>query len=152
MRWPGIEPGSNAWKASMLTITPPTLRPIWQKDISIPSQTYFIFHKLNKLLETKQFELYLFCNTTRQVLYRYYNDCLFISQKAAHWRSRGLLVVQIGSNRCCWQKMWWIPETFRNVWDPSERTILGDCSRTLWFWTTSYSERLGYISKYSEKY
>ena len=25
MRWPGIEPGSNAWKASMLTITPPTL-------------------------------------------------------------------------------------------------------------------------------
>ena len=25
LRWPGIEPGSNAWKASMLTITPPTL-------------------------------------------------------------------------------------------------------------------------------
>ena len=25
VRWPGIEPGSNAWKASMLTITPPTL-------------------------------------------------------------------------------------------------------------------------------
>ena len=24
VRWPGIEPGSNAWKASMLTITPPT--------------------------------------------------------------------------------------------------------------------------------
>ena len=28
MRWPGIEPGSNAWKASMLTITPPTLEKI----------------------------------------------------------------------------------------------------------------------------
>ena len=27
LRWPGIEPGSNAWKASMLTITPPTLVP-----------------------------------------------------------------------------------------------------------------------------
>ena len=25
MRWPGIEPGSTAWKATMLTITPPTL-------------------------------------------------------------------------------------------------------------------------------
>ena len=25
MRWPGIEPGSVAWKATMLTITPPTL-------------------------------------------------------------------------------------------------------------------------------
>ncbi len=25
MRWPGIEPGSTAWKAAMLTIIPPTL-------------------------------------------------------------------------------------------------------------------------------
>ena len=25
MRWPGIEPRSTAWKATMLTITPPTL-------------------------------------------------------------------------------------------------------------------------------
>ena len=25
MRWPGIEPGSIAWKATMLTIIPPTL-------------------------------------------------------------------------------------------------------------------------------
>ena len=24
MRWPGIEPGSTAWKATMLTITPPS--------------------------------------------------------------------------------------------------------------------------------
>ena len=24
MRWPGIEPGSTAWKAAMLTFTPPT--------------------------------------------------------------------------------------------------------------------------------
>ena len=31
MRWPGIEPGSNAWKASMLTITPPTLEGIDSK-------------------------------------------------------------------------------------------------------------------------
>ena len=26
MRWPGIEPRSTAWKAAMLTITPPTLQ------------------------------------------------------------------------------------------------------------------------------
>ena len=25
MRWPGIEPGSTAWKAAMLTTIPPTL-------------------------------------------------------------------------------------------------------------------------------
>ena len=25
LRWPGIEPGSIAWKATMLTIIPPTL-------------------------------------------------------------------------------------------------------------------------------
>ena len=25
MRWPGIEPGSTAWKAAKLTIIPPTL-------------------------------------------------------------------------------------------------------------------------------
>ena len=25
MRWPGVEPGSTAWKATMLTVTPPTL-------------------------------------------------------------------------------------------------------------------------------
>ena len=24
MRWPGIEPGSTAWKAAMLTTIPPT--------------------------------------------------------------------------------------------------------------------------------
>ena len=27
LRWPGIEPGSTAWKATMLTITPPTPTP-----------------------------------------------------------------------------------------------------------------------------
>ncbi len=26
VRWPGVEPGSAAWKATMLTVTPPTLR------------------------------------------------------------------------------------------------------------------------------
>ena len=25
MRWPGVEPGSTAWKAAMLTAIPPTL-------------------------------------------------------------------------------------------------------------------------------
>ena len=25
LRWPGIEPGSTAWKAAMLTTIPPTL-------------------------------------------------------------------------------------------------------------------------------
>ena len=30
LRWPGIKPGSIAWKATMLTITPPTLA--WLTD------------------------------------------------------------------------------------------------------------------------
>ena len=25
LRWPGVEPGSTAWKAAMLTAIPPTL-------------------------------------------------------------------------------------------------------------------------------
>ena len=29
VRWPGVEPGSTAWKATMLTVTPPTLG--WSK-------------------------------------------------------------------------------------------------------------------------
>ena len=33
LRRPGIEPGSTAWKAAMLTIIPPT-QPCWQRTIS----------------------------------------------------------------------------------------------------------------------
>lgn len=31
MRWPGIEPGSTAWKATMLTITPPSHVEGWKE-------------------------------------------------------------------------------------------------------------------------
>ena len=37
MRRPGIEPGSTAWKATMLTITPPTLLSLSKKHIQILS-------------------------------------------------------------------------------------------------------------------
>ena len=37
MRQPGIEPGSIAWKATMLTFTPPTLT----DGVSILIETYF---------------------------------------------------------------------------------------------------------------
>ena len=36
MRWPGVEPGSTAWKAAMLTAIPPTL------DVQ-----YNLYYKLN---------------------------------------------------------------------------------------------------------
>ena len=36
MRWPGIEPGSAAWKAAMLTFTPPT------PPYTLPSTTFAI--------------------------------------------------------------------------------------------------------------
>ena len=35
MRWPGIEPGSTAWKAAMLAFTPPTLAEICVTNIEI---------------------------------------------------------------------------------------------------------------------
>ena len=35
MRWPGVEPGSTAWKATMLTVTPPTLAYV-KKTINLP--------------------------------------------------------------------------------------------------------------------
>ena len=44
VRWPGIEPGSNAWKASMLTITPPT-------RVERPNKTYFQLLDCNKFIE-----------------------------------------------------------------------------------------------------
>ena len=50
MRWPGIEPGSIAWKATMLTTIPPTLvhDNMWfQLNIKI---THFQNHILNVFL------------------------------------------------------------------------------------------------------
>ena len=38
MRWPGIEPGSTAWKATMLTFTPPT---------QLEERSYFKAYKQN---------------------------------------------------------------------------------------------------------
>ena len=32
LRWPGIEPGSTAWKATMLTTIPPTRTSNWKSD------------------------------------------------------------------------------------------------------------------------
>ena len=47
MRRPGIEPGSTAWKATMLTITPPTLLSLSKKHIQILSaqQHTIVSHK-----------------------------------------------------------------------------------------------------------
>ena len=52
MRWPGIEPGSIAWKATMLTIIPPTLIYVFFSftiDIPTVSPTSFLerrtYHK-----------------------------------------------------------------------------------------------------------
>ena len=47
MRWPGFEPGSQAWKARMLTITLPTLNINKKKDK---------FIKLTKKKEKKLIE------------------------------------------------------------------------------------------------
>jgi hypothetical protein len=41
MRWPGIEPGSTAWKAAMLTIIPPML-----DDIGFYNLINYLLRKL----------------------------------------------------------------------------------------------------------
>ena len=49
MRWPGIEPGSTAWKATMLTIIPPSLKSNAKIYIYISVYFYFRFSLKNKL-------------------------------------------------------------------------------------------------------
>ncbi len=51
MRWPGIEPGSIAWKATMLTITPPTLSCTFSQPHAILSLISHN-HSHNKLTST----------------------------------------------------------------------------------------------------
>ena len=56
MRWPGIEPGSIAWKATMLTIIPPTLlvNKTSQLIVSIPkgpcidNRMFYLHHDMGK--------------------------------------------------------------------------------------------------------
>ena len=63
VRWPGIEPGSNAWKASMLTITPPT-RTSWPCLLQVCIEDMFRYFKLYfayifaYILSTFRFEEY----------------------------------------------------------------------------------------------
>ena len=54
MRWPGIEPGSTAWKAAMLTIIPPTLVIQWAK--CKVEKNIFVFKK-NELFSSQQWLL-----------------------------------------------------------------------------------------------
>ena len=50
MRRPGVEPGSTAWKATMLTVTPPTLLSFPQeiKSTSQPFTSVIIYDGMNK--------------------------------------------------------------------------------------------------------
>ena len=45
LRWPGVEPGSTAWKATMLTVTPPTLTYLISHDnwLQVSARIYFSF-------------------------------------------------------------------------------------------------------------
>ena len=49
LRWPGVEPGSTAWKAAMLTAIPPTLVPslkLFGIDIELVTKSYQISFQL----------------------------------------------------------------------------------------------------------
>ena len=63
MRWPGIEPGSTAWKATMLTITPPShliyYKSVVSKNIHFDTIINYniICQKLLSIFEKKFFNL-----------------------------------------------------------------------------------------------
>ena len=48
MRRPGIEPGTTAWKAAMLTITPSTLD-VGKREIGVLVRSYNILHRTLKM-------------------------------------------------------------------------------------------------------
>ena len=51
LRWPGIEPGSTAWKATMLTITPPTpssLSMYFDRDWSLAQAEAVLYDALSQ--------------------------------------------------------------------------------------------------------
>ncbi|KAK2582332.1 hypothetical protein KPH14_004669 [Odynerus spinipes] len=50
LRWPGIEPGSTAWKATMLTITPPSQL----KSLGAPILKQFILLQNMKIIKFKK--------------------------------------------------------------------------------------------------
>ena len=55
MRRPGIEPGSTAWKATMLTITPPT--PVIRRSFLFHSYTLCYETRKSKIEREKKFSL-----------------------------------------------------------------------------------------------
>ena len=85
MHWPGVEPGSTAWKAAMLTVTPPMLSCGTLREVSLLfpvvlswptpanclrrhtctqmasyTQTFKTFMKFNEC--TSQVNLFVFCS------------------------------------------------------------------------------------------
>ena len=56
MRWPGIEPGSTAWKATMLTTIPPSL-------VSLPSGEPTSHFSLHEYQVFSRLSLLVFCQT-----------------------------------------------------------------------------------------
>ena len=47
VRWPGIEPGSTAWKATMLTFTPPTQRTKILRNDAYKQRTHHSWFAIN---------------------------------------------------------------------------------------------------------
>ncbi|GIX97640.1 hypothetical protein CEXT_727541 [Caerostris extrusa] len=49
LRRPGVEPGSTAWKAAMLTVIPPTLRELsYSKSLSGQNWVNVMLHSIRK--------------------------------------------------------------------------------------------------------
>jgi hypothetical protein len=65
MRWPGIEPGSTAWKATMLTSIPPSLVLSLSKCKTRKSLSSFLFVDITNFHENI-FELFILYNFTKQ--------------------------------------------------------------------------------------
>ena len=64
MRWPGIEPGSTAWKATMLTSIPPSLVLILSKCKTHKNLSSFLFVEITNF-HKNIFELFILYNFTK---------------------------------------------------------------------------------------
>jgi hypothetical protein len=86
MRWPGIEPGSTAWKATMLTITPPSqnVRLVIQKVF--PGFKETILYKIENITILQKWNLKIILKICKYLWYKKCDNVFHIA---------GLLYVHI---------------------------------------------------------
>ena len=116
MRWPGIEPGSTAWKAAMLTTIPPT--PTWWQRLILIKKTFLLHSVLEAILTCRQPREQLRC--------LYENLMSNVCVKRLFWKNmncKRLLLDLV----CPWRTEEHKVVTFRGT----DRQVMGSCDRLI---------------------